>query len=100
MLAHNVLFTLKNPQPAAIEHLLAQCRQYLAGHAGVEFFGCGTLSDLDRPPLNDRNFHVGLHMIFKARAAHDAYQVHERHLRFIEENKDGWSQVRVFDTDL
>ena len=98
MLVHNVYFSLKEPTPAAIQHLLAQCRKYLTDHAGVQLFGCGTLADLDRP-VNDRDFDVGLHIVFVDRAAHDRYQQHERHLRFIEENKATWRQVRVFDTD-
>ncbi len=63
-------------------------------------FGVGTLvPDLDRP-VNDRNFHVGLHMVFADRKAHDTYQVHDRHKNFIEQNKDTWRQVRVFDSDV
>ena len=34
------------------------------------------------------------------KAAHDTYQDHPRHLRFIEENKELWSKVRVFDSYL
>ena len=65
----------------------------------MAYFGCGTLADLDRP-VNDRDFDVGLHVVFTDRAAHDRYQTAERHVRFIEENKDTWRQVRVFDTDV
>ncbi|HEY4311363.1 MAG TPA: Dabb family protein [Pirellulales bacterium] len=99
MLVHNVYFMLKDPTPANIEHLLAECRKYLTDHKGVTYFGCGTVADLDRP-VNDRMFDVGLHVIFADRAAHDAYQVHERHIKFIEANKPTWRQVRVFDTDV
>ena len=99
MLVHNVFFALKDPTPAAIQHLLAECRKYLTDHPGVAYFGCGTLADLARP-VNDRDFHVGLHMVFADRAAHDTYQVHDRHVRFIDTNKDTWRQVRVFDTDV
>ena len=53
---------------------------------------------LDRP-VNDRDFHVGLHVIFDSRASHDVYQTAETHLQFIAENKESWKQVRVFDTE-
>jgi len=99
LLVHNVFFSLKDPTPAAIQHLLAECRKHLTDHPGVAYFGVGTLSDLARP-VNDRDFHVGLHMVFADRAAHDTYQVHARHVRFIDTNKDTWRQVRVFDTDV
>lgn len=98
LLVHNVYFTLKDKSPAARDALLAACRKYLTDHPGTVFFAVGTLSDLDRP-VNDREFDVGLHVIFRDRAAHDAYQTHERHLQFIEENKAGWAKVRVFDSD-
>lgn len=98
-LAHNVFFRLKDDSPAARETLLASCRQYLTDHPGTLFFSVGTLTpDLERP-VNDRDFSVGLHVIFEDRAAHDAYQVSDRHLQFIAENKASWENVRVFDTD-
>ncbi|HVU86519.1 MAG TPA: Dabb family protein [Pirellulales bacterium] len=99
MLVHNVYFTLKEPTKANIDHLLSECKKYLTDHPGVTYFGCGTLADLDRP-VNDRLFDVGLHVIFADRAAHDKYQVHERHVKFIEANKPTWRQVRVYDTDV
>ena len=43
-------------------------------------------------------FDVALHVVFADKAAHDAYQTVEDHLKFIEENKANWKQVRVFDS--
>ena len=54
------------------------------------------MPDLTRG-VNVTDFHVGLHIIFDGRQAHDDYQVSETHLRFIAENKETWAQVRVFD---
>jgi hypothetical protein len=66
----------------------------------VVYFGVGTLApDLARE-VNDREFDVGLHVVFRDRAAHDTYQKHERHVQFIDENKAHWAQVRVFDADI
>lgn len=98
MLAHNVFFTLADPTPAAIDHMLAACRKYLNDHPGVVFFATGRLeADLDRP-VNDRDFHVALTVVFDTRANHDLYQVAPRHLQFIDENKPSWAKVRVFDS--
>lgn len=100
MLVHNVYFTLKDRQPKNVDHLLAECQKYLTGHPGVAYFGVGKLvPDLDRP-VNVRDFDVGLHVVFADRAAHDRYQVDERHVKFIEANKETWAQVRVFDTNV
>jgi len=97
MLGHMVYFTLKDRSPAAVEKMLAACRQYLSGHPGTVFFAVGTLvPDLTRP-VNQLDFDVALQLVFDSREAHDAYQVHPRHVQFIEENKANWERVRVYD---
>lgn len=96
--AHMVYFTLNDGSPPAIQKLVDSCHRNLKPIPGIVYFGAGTLvEDLARP-VNDRAFHVGLHVVFKDRAAHDAYQAHEMHLQFIAENKETWKQVRVFDS--
>lgn len=98
MLAHNVYFSLNDNSPAAIDRMVAACHKYLKDHPGVEFYAAGKLSkDLTRP-VNDLNFDVALHVVFTDRAAHDVYQTAPAHLKFIEENKPSWKQVRVFDS--
>ena len=100
MLGHMVYFTLKDNSPEAVDRLLAACKHYLTGHPGTTFFAVGTRTpDLARP-VNVQDFDVALQLVFDDRAAHDVYQTHERHLSFIAENKDNWSQVRVLDADL
>ena len=98
MLVHDVYFTLKESTPENRNKLVAACKKYLTDHQGVVFFAAGTLSSLDRE-VNDRDWDVGLHVIFKTRADHDAYQIAPRHLEFIKECKETWKKVRVFDTD-
>lgn len=98
MLVHNVYFALKESNDANRRKLVEACDRYLSDHPGTVFYAAGTVSELDRP-VNDRDWDVGLHVIFKDRASHDAYQDAPKHLKFIEENKDTWSKVRVFDTD-
>jgi hypothetical protein len=98
LLAHNVFFSLKDNSPGAKKKLVDACKKYLAKHPGTVFFAAGTLvPELDRP-VNDRDFDVGLHLVFKDKAAHDAYQDAPLHQQFIEENKDNWKKVRVFDS--
>jgi hypothetical protein len=98
LLAHNVYFTLKDRSPAARQRLLEACRKYLSGHPGTVFFAAGTLAEGLNRPVNDRDFDVALHVIFRAQAAHDAYQVAATHQQFIRENQDNWARVRVFDS--
>jgi hypothetical protein len=95
-----VYFTLKDSSPAQIERMIGACKKYLSGHEGTTFFAVGTLvPDLTRD-VNQRDFHIALQLVFDSRAAHDRYQVHPRHQQFIEENRDNWSRVRVYDADV
>jgi hypothetical protein len=97
-LAHMVYFTLHEGSPENIRRLTASCYRHLEAIPGIVFFAAGPLvGDLARP-VNDRDFHVGLQVVFASRADHDAYQQHPRHLAFIAENKPTWAQVRVFDS--
>jgi hypothetical protein len=98
LLVHNVYFTLLDGSAANREKLLAACRKYLTGHPGTVFFAVGTrCAELDRP-VNDLDFDVGLHIVFKTKADHDAYQIAARHEEFVAENKATWKKVRVFDS--
>lgn len=97
MLGHMVYFTLKDKSPATVEKMVEACKKYLTGHPGTVFFAAGKLvPDLTRP-VNQVDFDVALQVVFDSRESHDAYQIHPRHLQFIEENKPGWERVRVFD---
>ncbi|HWG43570.1 MAG TPA: Dabb family protein [Gemmataceae bacterium] len=98
MVSHDVYFALKDNSAAAKKKLVDACKKYLSKHPGEVFFAAGTIAeDLNRE-VNDRAFDVALHIVFKDKAAHDAYQNAERHKQFIEENKDNWKKVRVFDS--
>ena len=98
MLAHNVYFTLEDSSPAQMDSLVAACQKYLRNHPGVVFFAAGTVANEFARPVNDRMYHVALHVVFKDKASHDLYQVAPDHLTFIEENKPNWRNVRVFDS--
>jgi hypothetical protein len=100
LLAHDVYFTLKDDSASAKTKLVDACKKHLSGHPGTVFFAAGTRAeDLSRE-VNDRDFDVGLHIVFKDKAAHDKYQDARRHKTFIEENKDNWKKVRVFDSKV
>jgi hypothetical protein len=98
LLAHNVFFTLIDKSPAAIAKLVADCKKFLTVQPGIVYFACGPLETELTREVNDLGFDVGLHIIFRTRADHDAYQEDETHNQFIAENKANWSQVRVFDS--
>jgi hypothetical protein len=97
-LSHVVFFKLKEGTQPNKEKLVVGCRKYLSEHEGTVYFSAGVLAeDLDRD-VNDRDFDVSLIVVFRSKAAHDQYQKHPRHLKFIDEYKELWSGVRVFDS--
>jgi hypothetical protein len=100
MLAHLVYFTLTDNSPAAVRKQLDLCRHYLTDHPGTVSFLVGTRTPGLNREVNDKEFDVALHVVFKDRAAHDRYQTNERHVKFIEESRPNWAKVRVFDADV
>lgn len=98
MLAHNVFFSLNDNSQTAKDHLVDACKKYLSGHPGTVFFAAGTLAEELSRPVNDRDFDVALLVVFENLATQNAYQQTPLHLKFIEENKGNWKQVRVFDS--
>jgi hypothetical protein len=98
LLIHNVYFTLVDRSPAARQQLVEACRRWLPGHPGIVFFACGERCAALVRDVNDRDWDVGLHIVFKDKAAHDFYQDTEAHHSFIAENRGNWARVRVFDS--
>jgi hypothetical protein len=99
MFAHMVYFTLKDRSPEAQQQLVEACREHLSGHPGTVFFAAGTLAETSRD-VNVRDFDVALQLVFEDQAAHDRYQVDERHVKFVDQQKQNWETVRVFDADV
>jgi hypothetical protein len=100
LIGHMVYFKLKDGTAANREKLVEACKKYLSEHDGVVFFSAGVIADDFKRDVNDRDWDVGLHLVFADKAAHDKYQDHPKHLKFIEENKDSWAKVRVFDSEF
>jgi hypothetical protein len=97
-LMHNVFFTLKDKSPAAVKQLVDACKKYLTIQPGIVTFAAGARDPGLTREVNDLGWDVGLHVLFKDRASHDAYQDDPTHDKFIEEMKGNWAKVRVFDS--
>ncbi|MEQ8210046.1 MAG: Dabb family protein [Lacipirellulaceae bacterium] len=96
-LTHSVYFTLKDRSPESRDQFLAACNEFLTGHPGCTHCTIGTLAEKYDRPVNDRDFDVAVVAVFESEAAHDTYQVSDRHKQFLAEQAANWSQVRVFD---
>jgi Stress responsive A/B Barrel Domain len=98
-LSHDVYFTLKDNSPEAKKKLVAACKKYLSKHEGEVFFAAGARAEmLKREGINDLQFDVALHIVFKDMASYEKYADAKRHHEFIDENKGDWKSVRVFDS--
>ncbi len=95
-----VFFDLKEKTPDSSAKLVAGCEKYLSEHKGTVHFSVGVIAEEMARDVNDSEFDVALHMVFRNKAAHDAYQEHPRHHQFIEECSGLWKRVRVFDSHL
>jgi len=89
---------LKDGSDTAKNDLTDACCKYLKSHPGVVFFAAGPFAEGLDCPVNVRDFHVGLYVVFKNMELHDRYQTSPMHLQFIEQYKDTFQKVRVFDT--
>jgi len=98
--AHMVYFKLKDGSGANRAKLAAACKLFLTGHEGTVSFAVGTIAGDLNGPFNDPNFDVSLHLVFVNKATLDKYHAHARHDKFVEENKETWEKVRVFDSYL
>src|ERR1700722_14647939 len=97
-LVHNVYFTLKDRSDAATAKLIADCKKYLTVQPGIVFFAAGGLAKELTREVNDRDWDVGLHIVFDTPENQHNYQIDPTHHRFIDENKANWAKVRIFDS--
>jgi len=98
LIIHNVYCTLHDDSAAARQSLVDASKKYLAAQPGIVSFHCGTLAADHVRPVNDRDFDVGLHVIFTDKEAHDQYQASATHHQFVTETQGNWKKSRVFDT--
>jgi hypothetical protein len=101
-LAHMVFFALKDHSKESREKFLASCEKYLSDHEGTIYFSVGTIAeDKDvEEPVSVKDFDVALHVVFENKAAKARYLASERHKQFVDENRESFAGVRVFDSFL
>jgi hypothetical protein len=101
-LAHMVFFALKDHSKESREKFLASCEKYLSDHEGTVYFSVGTIAedkDLEEP-VSVKDFDVALHVVFENKAAKAKYLASDRHKQFVDENRESFAGVRVFDSFL
>ncbi|MEO7714901.1 MAG: Dabb family protein [Capsulimonas sp.] len=94
---HHVYFWLREGGgPDDARELAEGCRTHLSHIPGVQSITVATPAGTPRAVV-DNTYAVALLMEFADQAAHDGYQEHPDHLRFITECKHLWSRVQIYD---
>ena len=95
---HMVYFWLSREGSTEDAELLAEgCRTHLARIPGVLRLEVGFPAGTQRDVV-DNSYGIALLVEFPDSAAHDLYQEHADHLRFIDACSHLWSRVQVYDT--
>jgi hypothetical protein len=94
---HTVLFWFnENADESKKRQLIDDCKSLLGSISTVRFLAVGTPAGTSRSVV-DNSYDVGLIVHFEDEAGHEHYQTAEKHLKFIERNRDTWARVQVYD---
>ena len=94
---HTVFFWLRDGGgPNAAQQLAQGCRRHLTGIPGILHLSVGVPAGTERAVV-DNSYGVALLVEFADRAAHDIYQEHPDHQRFIQECSPLWERVQIYD---
>ncbi len=99
MLIHTVFFWLKPDLTAAQRAEFDRTVATLGTIKSVDKCYIGVPAGVPDRPVVDKSFSVGLTVICKDVAAHNAYQVDPIHLAFIEKCKAYWTRVQIYDAE-
>ena len=97
MFSHVVIFWTDPAKPEAADALVDGANEYLRDIPGVLQFHIGRCAPSERPVV-DQTYQVALNIIFPDKPSQDAYQVHPRHVEFVEKVfKPNCQKVVVYD---
>lgn len=96
MLIHCVFFWLKPECNAAQQQEFLQAVQ---GLLQIPDIGQGWVGPpaATRDEVIDHSYALGLTLVFADQAAHDRYQIHSLHQKFVEKYNPWFSKVQVYD---
>jgi hypothetical protein len=97
MIIHSVFFWLKadlsEEQRAAFRAAVGSLREI----PGARSLFLGTPALIPSRPVVDASYTYALSITFDDVAGHDAYQVHPTHRAFVDNNRDLWDRVQIYD---
>lgn len=99
MLIHTVNFWLKDDLSAQERAAFEAALQSLKNIASAEAVYVGTPAATPPRPVIDSSYDYMLTVLLKDLGAHDAYQADPLHQSFLNDNKDKWQRVHIYDAD-
>ena len=98
MFVHNVFFWLKEKDNEEAQKALLAGIKTLEGIESIESVYIGTPASTRRPVI-DATYDFAEILVFADEAAHDVYQVHPLHTKFVEDCAHLWSKVVIYDVE-
>ena len=92
---HMVFFWLKDTTDT--DQFIASTEKFLQEVEVVKAFHLGKPAGTPREVV-DNSYGVALVVTFDSKEDQDAYQKHSAHLNYIEENKEKWTRVQIYDS--
>ncbi|MEL6986378.1 MAG: Dabb family protein [Bacteroidota bacterium] len=99
-LVHNVYFWYKEDVDKQRKKAFITALQELGTVKSIHSYYYGGSASTEARGVVDHSYDMAINVFFKDVAAHDAYQVDPIHLKFVEEFKDIWEKVIVYDNTL
>ena len=97
--AHVVYFWLKNPDDTiAREKFISSLSNFINNSEFIRSKHIGTPADTDRAVI-DNSYTYSLIVTFDSKEDQDKYQVEEGHIKFIQDSKELWEKVVVYDSE-
>jgi hypothetical protein len=99
MLIHTVFFWLKPELTAAQRAEFRRGVETLAAIQHVDVVHVGAPAATPDRPVVDKTFAIGLTVICRDVAAHDAYQADPVHQAFVARFQHYWTRVQIYDAE-
>lgn len=99
MLVHNVFFWLRKDLDGDQITDFRMGLESLKTIEHAEMVYIGSPAQVAERPVLDTSYDFCLTVILKDVAAHDAYQIDEKHQAFLGKFKEFWKKVKVYDAD-
>ncbi|HEV7349235.1 Dabb family protein [Telluribacter sp.] len=96
MFVHTVFFWLKEKENEQARQDLRAGIRTLESIDAIHAAYVGSPADTRRPVI-DHSYDFSITFVFTDKAAHDTYQVHPTHLKFVENCAHLWERVQVYD---